>query len=132
MFIEDDKFKLLKDIILEMALDDNAQICKSLLKCPVIQAELIRHGKLSLDDLADDELSKLVEHTALEDWIDNQDVMQMLHISKRTLQTLRSNGTLPFSRINGKIYYRRQDIKKLLSDNYVMYKIRNEYGKSEK
>ena len=99
MFIEDDKFKLLKDIILEMALDED---------------------------------SKHVEYTALEDWIDNQDVMQMLHISKRTLQTLRSNGTLPFSRINGKIYYRRQDIKKLLSDNYVMYKILNEYGKSEK
>ena len=126
--------KLLKDIILEMLSSPSTSSTPMnvLLKCPVIQAELIRHGKLSLDDLSDDELSKLVEYTALEDWIDNQDVMQMLHISKRTLQTLRSNGTLPFSRINGKIYYRRQDIKKLLSDNYVMYKIRNEYGKSEK
>ena len=72
-----------------------------------------------------------VEHTALEDWIDNQDVMNILHISPRTLQTLRSNGTLPYSRINGKIYYRRHDIKKILADNYIMYKIRNEYGKSD-
>jgi hypothetical protein len=61
----------------------------------------------------------------LEDWLDNQDVMQALHISPRTLQTLRTNGILPFSRIGNKIYYRRQDILKILSDNYTMYKLRN-------
>ena len=61
----------------------------------------------------------------LSDWIDNQDVMQALHISPRTLQTLRSNGILPFSRIGNKIYYRRQDILKILSDNYTMYKIKD-------
>jgi hypothetical protein len=65
------------------------------------------------------------DETPLEDWLDNQDVMQALHISPRTLQTLRINGTLPFSRIGNKIYYRRQDIIKILSDNYTMYKIRN-------
>jgi len=123
--------KLLKDIILEMATDKNNSFGKSLIKCPVIQAELIRQGRLSLDDLTDDEISNLVEYTALEDWIDNQDVMNLLHISLRTLQSLRSNGILPYSRINGKIYYRRQDIQKILADNYIMYKIRNEYGKSE-
>lgn len=64
----------------------------------------------------------------LEDWLDNQDVMQALHISPRTLQTLRSNGILPFSRIGNKLFYRRQDIIKILSDNYTMRKIRN-YGK---
>ena len=51
-------------------------------------------------------------------WIDNQDVMQMLHISQRTLQTLRSNGTIPFSKIRGKFYYKVSDIEKLLQDNY--------------
>lgn len=79
----------------------------------------------------DKDIRNLVKQTLLEDWLDNQDVMKILHISPRTLQTLRSNGTLPFSRINGKIYYRRQDIQKILADNYVMYKIRNEYGKSK-
>jgi hypothetical protein len=69
--------------------------------------------------------SPAVPDTPLEDWLDNQDVMQALHISPRTLQTLRSNGTLPFSRIGNKIYYRRQDILKTLSDNYTMYKIKN-------
>jgi len=51
-------------------------------------------------------------------WIDGQDVMQTLHISKRTLQTLRDNGTLPHSRINGKFYYKLSDIESLLEANY--------------
>ncbi|MDD2203823.1 MAG: helix-turn-helix domain-containing protein [Bacteroidales bacterium] len=70
----------------------------------------------------------LTEHpsdTPLEDWLDNQDVMQALHISPRTLQTLRSNGILPYSRIGNKLYYRRQDIIKILSDNYTMHKIKD-------
>jgi hypothetical protein len=65
------------------------------------------------------------DETPLTDWLDNQDVMLALHISLRTLQTLRSNGTLPFSRIGNKIYYRRQDILKILSDNYTMHKIKD-------
>jgi hypothetical protein len=56
----------------------------------------------------------------LEEWLDNQEVMHALHISPRTLQTLRSNGTLPFSRIGKKLYYRYQDIIKILSDNYTL------------
>ena len=36
----------------------------------------------------------------LDDWLDNQDVCQILNISPRTLQTLRDNGTLAFSQIN--------------------------------
>lgn len=55
-------------------------------------------------------------------WIDNQEVMQALHISPRTLLSLRTNGTLPFSRIGNKIYYRTEDIHKILNDNYLMAK----------
>ena len=57
-------------------------------------------------------------NNGLKDWLDNQDVMLALHVSLRTLQTLRSNGTLPYSRINNKIYYRRRDIERLLNENY--------------
>ncbi len=119
--------KTIKQIMLEMASNATDPMGRLLRSCPVMQAELIKQGKISLDDLSDTELDKLVEHSFLEDWIDNQDVMHLLHISPRTLQTLRSNGTLPFSRIGNKLYYRRQDIQKILADNYTMYKIRN-YG----
>ncbi len=124
--------KSIKDIILDISIDKNEPIGKTFIQCPFIQAELLRQGKLSLDDLNDEQIHNLVEHTALEDWLDNQDVSNMLHVSPRTLQTLRSNGTLPFSRIGGKIYYLRRDIQKILADNYTMYKIRNEYEKSDK
>ena len=65
----------------------------------------------------------------LEDWLDNQDVMQILHISPRTLQTLRSNGILPFSRIGNKLYYRRSDISLILNNHYTMVKIKYYGGK---
>ena len=52
------------------------------------------------------------------DWIDAQDVYRRMHISQRTLQTWRIEGLLPFSRIKGKMYYRKSDILSLLKKNY--------------
>ena len=51
----------------------------------------------------------------LGDWLDNQDVCQMMNISPRTLQTLRDNGTLAYSQINRKIYYKPEDVKRILT-----------------
>ena len=51
-------------------------------------------------------------------WLDNQDVMQTLHISKRTLQTFRDNGTLPYSKVGGTFYYKVSDIEQVLQSNY--------------
>lgn len=48
------------------------------------------------------------------DWLDNQDVCMLLNISPRTLQTLRDNGTLAYSQINNKTYYKPQDVEKAL------------------
>lgn len=64
--------------------------------------------------------------------LDGQDIMQILHISQRTLQTLRSNGTMPYTRIGNKIYYLRSDLEKLLRDNYTMFKIRERYDDRNK
>ena len=50
----------------------------------------------------------------LDDWLDNQDVCQMLNISPRTLQTFRDNGTLAYSQINRKVYYKPEDVEKIL------------------
>lgn len=67
----------------------------------------------------------------LEEILDGQDIMQLLHISPRTLQTLRSNGTIPHTRLGRKIYYRRQDIENILRDNYVMTKIEERYVRTD-
>jgi len=71
-----------------------------------------------------DMLKKMLDFQVnFKDWIDSQDVMKMLHISRRTLHTLRKNGTIPFSRINSKIYFKTEDIDRVLQDTYTMYKI---------
>ena len=70
------------------------------------------------------------DEITIDDWIDAQIVMQLLHISPRTLQKLRSNGTLPYSRIGNKIYYLKFDILKCLLDNYKKQQKKNdEYNK---
>ena len=53
---------------------------------------------------------------SMQKWLDNQDVCQILGISKRTLQTYRDNGTLPFTQINHKMYYRPQDIEQVINN----------------
>lgn len=41
-------------------------------------------------------------------------VKNLLKISDNTLQTLRDNGTIPFSKIGGILYYNYEDIMKVL------------------
>lgn len=54
-----------------------------------------------------------------DEWLDNQDVCQLLKISKRTLQTYRDNGTLAYSQIGYKCYYKKGDIEKLIEISIV-------------
>lgn len=44
-------------------------------------------------------------------------VKNMLKISPGTLQNLRVNGTLPFTKIGGIIYYKYEDIMKIFDSN---------------
>lgn len=47
-------------------------------------------------------------------WMDNQEVCQQLRISPRTLQTLRDNGTLAYSQIGHKIFYKPEDVRRIV------------------
>lgn len=49
-----------------------------------------------------------------EQWIDNEAVCRRLGISKRTLQTYRDTGKIPFSMIGHKCYYKESDITEIL------------------
>lgn len=57
----------------------------------------------------------------LNEWIDNQDVMQALHISQRSLQNLRSSGVLPYAVLCNKCYYRVSDVEALLLNSYSQH-----------
>jgi len=52
--------------------------------------------------------------TAGKEWLKSHEVRSLLGISPGTLQNLRINGTLPYTKIGGMLYYRYQDITKLL------------------
>lgn len=51
---------------------------------------------------------------SLNRWMDNQEVCQQLNISPRTLQTLRDNGTLAYSQINHKVFYKPEDVMRIV------------------
>ncbi|MBR3080380.1 MAG: helix-turn-helix domain-containing protein [Prevotella sp.] len=60
------------------------------------------------------EMASISNDKRLGEWLDNQDVCQMLNISPRTLQTLRDNRTLAYSQINHKVYYKPEDVERIL------------------
>jgi hypothetical protein len=65
-------------------------------------------------------IDSAVNRPILDDiWLDNQDVCKLLKISKRTLQSYRDKGILPFSQTGGKIYYKAADLQAHLQKNYV-------------
>jgi len=49
-----------------------------------------------------------------EKWLDNQEVCLMMNITKRTLQTYKDKGMLPYSKLNRKNYYKLSDVQALL------------------
>lgn len=51
-----------------------------------------------------------------EELLDNQDLLQMLKISSRSLQRYRSDGRLPYYSISGKIYYKLSDVHQFIRD----------------
>ena len=61
-----------------------------------------------------DELCNQHEGRGLKKWMDNQDVCQILNITKRTLQTYRDNGILPYTMIGHKIYYKPEDVDRII------------------
>jgi len=69
-----------------------------------------------------DKLQKTLDKTnQLErEWIDKQETMEILRCCERTLQTLRDNGTLGYSKPTGgsKIFYRRSDVMALFEKSF--------------
>lgn len=64
------------------------------------------------------------------EWLEPQEVMEILKISPRCLQTYRDQGKIGFSKIGKKkIYYSRKSVEELLHKNYVEPFNGQNYGK---
>lgn len=51
-------------------------------------------------------------------FMDNEEFIVFMGISKRTAQTWRDEGKISFSQVGNKIYYKTSDIDKLLALHY--------------
>jgi hypothetical protein len=66
------------------------------------------------------EIQKLLSQrqtTPARKWLKSNEVRRLLLVSPGTLQNLRVNGTLPFTKIGGVIFYDYDDIHKMIEDH---------------
>ena len=56
-------------------------------------------------------------------WIKSNEVRELLDISPGTLQNLRINGTLPYTKIGGVLFYEYHEIMEVLEKNKVYNRI---------
>lgn len=94
-----------------------------------IMTSVIRNQLVTLEDLDEFRERLMSEFKQLIDekispvmprkWLKSYEVRHMLNLSPGTLQKLRSNGTIPYTRIGGAIYYDREDIQRLLSTSKI-------------
>ena len=83
---------------------------------------------LTMEDLEDFKTELLKEMKTLfqsnttekqKKWLKSLEVRKMLGISPGTLQTLRINGTLPYTRMGGVLYFDNDEIQRILVSNRV-------------
>lgn len=70
-----------------------------------IKELLVKSGKIGLDH-----------------WIKSSKVMDKLEISPGTLQNFRINGTIPFTKLGGIIYYDEEKINEILENREIDFK----------
>ena len=52
-------------------------------------------------------------------WLKSAEVRKLLQISAGTLQNLRINGTISYTKVGSLLYYQQEDIIKLLEGNTI-------------
>jgi predicted transcriptional regulator len=81
----------------------------------VATSDLAKFKEELLAEIRD--LLKANNQTASKKWLKSNEVRKLLSISAGSLQTLRVNGTLPYTKIGGAFYYSFDNIQKMLEKN---------------
>lgn len=83
---------------------------------------------ITTDDLRDfkrellEDIKKLLlkeNKGILKKYLKSAEVMDMLKISPGTLQNLRINGTLPYTKIGGLIFYETEEIQRVMTAHRI-------------
>jgi len=92
---------------------------------------LYRDQLLTVGDLEQFKAELLAEFKALlksggvqpaKKWLKTSEVRKILDVSPGKLLTLRVNGTLPYTKIGGVIYYDQDDIQQMFSSRKFQHK----------
>jgi hypothetical protein len=84
----------------------------------IITTEDLREFKMELLD----DIKKLLSNqsgSVTKKWLKSPEVRELLGISPGTLQNLRINGTLPYTKVGGVLYYDYGEIVKVLESNRI-------------
>jgi len=73
----------------------------------------------SFQDFAGQVKSLCENESNSERWLGNDAVCKLLRISKRTLQSFRDNGTITYSQIGHKCFYKASDIELFIQQQSI-------------
>jgi len=82
----------------------------------IITTDDLREFKIELLD----EIKKLIKTAGppgTKKYLKSSGMMKMLNVSLGTLQTLRINGTFPYSKIGGIVFYDAEEVYKVMKAN---------------
>jgi hypothetical protein len=86
----------------------------------IITTDDLREFKMELLDDIKNLLSKQTTGK-LKKYLKSSEIMDLLQVSPGTLQNLRINGTLPYTKVGGIIYYDAEEIQKVMTANRVQH-----------
>ena len=82
----------------------------------IITTDDLREFKIELlDDIK--KLLKIRADMANKRYLKSQELMKILKVSSGTLQTMRINGTLPYTKIGGIYFYDPDEISNVMKEN---------------
>jgi hypothetical protein len=84
----------------------------------IITSDDLREFKMELLDDIKNLLAKQ-SNGSLKKYLKSSEVMELLQVSPGTLQNLRINGTLPYTKVGGILYYDSEEIQKIMTANRV-------------
>jgi hypothetical protein len=83
--------------------------------------DLAEFKKQLIDELA--LLFKSQTTTSSKRWMKSHEVRRLLKISSGTLQTLKSNGVIPYTKIGGVHFFDYEDIQRVLESGKINYRV---------
>lgn len=88
-----------------------------------ISDKLLEEFTIAIKQAVKEELPKY-QDSFRKDWLTTEEVMELLNVSRRTLQNYRKEGKISYTQLTpkGKILYPRDGIEELLKNNMVKSK----------